>query len=308
MNAVEKILDQLPYTDGGIRRRFIGGMIFFVVLLIHWAVYDALGIVPVKNVALLDGLKQIENLQVLAVFGVCIYALGSIIDAMSEGFILRGVSITRRGINWLLDMDRISGGTRDKTRVLSFFTFAVSFCMSPLMVTAGTIMSAAGRNPLHKIGLPGKAEQRINQSPLPDKKTAQADENEPISVEAARYFKQLPESMQAGLDTPFGDQFEAAWQALIAKTPESHRPWVKRLGTRNRDIACFLSAAFLALVLSTAVSAAQMGWNHESILSSYAILCFLGWWLLGCASIVGRSIVSVLELLAVVTYEMRSEE
>lgn len=308
MNAVEKILDQLPYTDGGFRRRFIGGVIFFVVLLIHLAVYDALGISAVKNTPFHDWLKQIKNLQVLAVFGVCIYAFGSIIDAMAEGFIIRGVSITRRWINWLLPMQRTPGGKRDKTHVLSPFILTVSICMSPLMITAGTIMSAAGRNPLYKIGLPEKTERRLSQAPPPDKKTAQADENEPISVEAAQYYKQLPESMQAGLDTPFGDQFEAAWQALIAKTPESHRAWVKRLGTRNRDIACFLSAALLALILSTAVLAAKSGWDYISMLWSYGILCFLGWWLLGCASIVGRSIVSVLELLAVVTYEKRSEE
>jgi hypothetical protein len=104
------------------------------------------------------------------------------------------------------------------------------------------------------------------------------------------------------LDTPFCNQFDAAWQGLLAMLPEAQKQWAIGLSSRNRDLAAFLSSGFFALAISTGFLVGTGRLFSWAAGMSYIFLCLLAWFLFGYVSLVVRSVLAVLELSSVTPY------
>ena len=201
MSAIDQILDRLPYSDGAWRRRFISGLIFFSVVFLYGGIFDA------------KALKElvIANLstQLLFVAALLVFAIGSILDATTEGFIIRGVSLSRKVIGIIVDQVPERRGWRHK---LWFALTVLWTCLLwPVAILLGTIASSIGYNKLYRIGLIQR-------------------EDGILTTEAKQFFKKLPTSVREGLDEPFGDKFDVGWRWLLDMAPPSQKHWINRFG------------------------------------------------------------------------------
>ena len=102
MSKVTEILDRLPNADGGLRRRFISGLLFLLIILIGIFLFP--GIPPLAQV-LLDGIRA-TNLQwsvlnsisaTIILYGV-IFVVGNLIDVIADVFLYRIFSLFGRMI------------------------------------------------------------------------------------------------------------------------------------------------------------------------------------------------------------------
>jgi hypothetical protein len=94
-NTLEKLAEHLPYTDGSFRRRLITGVIFIALSMFYSLLF-------VWNVSQLQQFSQmlatinvsslIKSTQMMLIVALFVYALGALIDVISDGFIVRGVA------------------------------------------------------------------------------------------------------------------------------------------------------------------------------------------------------------------------
>src|SRR5262245_14881886 len=111
MSAIDKVIEQLPYGDGAFRRRFITGLIFVATLTVNclWYFPPGHGATAAKAFGEFIGFEPKDLLnspQALFVAAIVIFALGSIADAMIEGYIVRGVSISMVAFQFVVDVAR----------------------------------------------------------------------------------------------------------------------------------------------------------------------------------------------------------
>ena len=277
LSAIEKIIDQLPYGDGAIRRRLITGLIFIAVLSANYLIHTPSG-EPQTNVFTLGQLigfeakDLLDSPQVLFLAVIIVFAFGSILDAMIDAYIVRGVSITLLVWEWLTSlMDE-----RHWFFQMAWWvpTLLLAFILQPAAIFLCTVLNSLGLEKLASLGLTTKIK---------------------LSEPARRFYKEtLSASTQAGLDQLYGDQSASAWQRLMDRVPDRHRPWAGRLNARNHDLASFIASAILALTISYSV----IPYNSKAWLSTYIIIFLLSYLFAGSAKIVRRSTVSVLELAA----------
>jgi hypothetical protein len=105
--------------------------------------------------------------------------------------------------------------------------------------------------------------------------------------------------VQEGLDEPFGDNFDAAWQGLIVLAPAAERPWISRIASRNYDLTSFVAAGFFGLLVALCESLLRQTATLWSFGLGYGFMCLLSYILFGCFAIIGRAAISVVEVLAI---------
>jgi hypothetical protein len=224
----------------------------------------------------------IRSSQLLIVAAGFVFAAGAVIDAMTDGFIVRGAS-TSRSIHAWLSLKLFP--SHEWLRIL--FNLILFFFWPPIIVVC-TILSSSDHYVLYRVGLKDNSQKLL--------------EKKDVTKAALRIFERMPPNMQESLDTPFCNQFDAAWQGLLTMLPEPHHRWVISLWSRNRDLASFLASGYCALAISSGfLLTAGRGLFNWTAVSSYILLCVLSWLLFGYISLVVRSIFAVLELVAVTT-------
>ena len=280
MSTADEFLERLPYSDGAWRGRFISGIVFFSMVSLHgFLTHDRVAISQVGAFARLKLRTYFRACSYSLVAALLVFAIGSIIDAMTAGFIVRGVSISLKVLNGIFN--RVPMHRKWARRLWVGFTILWSFPIWPLAILVGTIVSSAGFNKLYTIGLCRNGGSFL-------------------TPEARKFFNNLPTGIREGLDEPFSDKFDAAWQGLIEMAPPSQKHWVNRLGSRNYELASFLASALIGMMASM-VFFTSAAWSIVGVFVSYSytIICILSYLFFGCISIVRRSIFSVLELLAI---------
>lgn len=98
------------------------------------------------------------------------------------------------------------------------------------------------------------------------------------------------------------------------RTADVDKLWLSRVASRNRDLASFLAASFLALFISLIVQLAfrwQMVFAPKDstliqVVVSYVVLCVNSWMLFGCVNIVCRNSSAAYMLFELSEQEKRS--
>jgi hypothetical protein len=284
MSAIDKVLERFPYTDGAWRRRFVTGLVFVFVFTFYsvlaYGEYALTSFGDLKE----SGIKDVlQSTQLLLVVILVIFAIGSIIDAITPAFIVRGASICVGILNRLFDYVPQNDPRR---KAWMCFTIVATFPFWPLAILGGTIASSAGFSPLNRLGL----------------KTHGASF---LSTDAVRVYEALPDNMKEGLDEPFGDRFDAAWRSLVEFAPVSLQQWINQIGARNYELASFLSSASIGMITSAFIYFPTLEGHSGGYYVWYAMLCLLAYLLFGCISITRSSVVSALELLAMAREKRR---
>lgn len=259
MSVLEKATEQFPLADGGLRRQLIAGLIFTFVYTINFvALLPGPGI---TSITLPNGLKAsqlLNSTSLLIALAGFVFAVGSIIDIFAEGFFMRGVSTTYRVLQILC------GKGRWWHWVWFVIVVCATICFWPLAIVVATILSTGGITKLRVADI-----TRSSTSPA--------------------WVKEL--------DEPYSNGNEFAWQALSNELAEVDKLWLSRVASRNRDLASFLAASFLALFISLIVQLAfrwqmvfaPMDSTLIQVAVSYVVLCVNSWMLFGCVNIVCRN-------------------
>lgn len=101
MTNINKFLEQFSSGDGVIRRSFVTGLIFVFTFTIHYTILSqSFNIYQLPKLLALEAKDLISSTQLLVIAAGFVFAVGSIIDAMAEGFIVRGVSISNSWLSW----------------------------------------------------------------------------------------------------------------------------------------------------------------------------------------------------------------
>lgn len=212
-DGLEKIAEKIPYSEGGLRRRFTsGGMIVFAVLFL---IYES----PTSSLETLTAKDLIASPVIALGLLVLIYAIGNIVEMIGELFIVRAVGETvwagNRANEWW-------GRRSIPVRLLVFI---------PLVYFAGFYFY------YHILrGLVGVSRYRWEVDKF-------------LSAKATRYFHNLPETIQNGLAHPLGDHFDSAWKYLQVHSTEEGKQWLVKLDSRNKDILTITSSLIVVLLL-----------------------------------------------------------
>lgn len=285
MTVVDKIIEQIPYGDGAIRRSFITGLIFITVFISSCAWNFPNGAQKIVDFGKIIGFEPKDLLtspQALFVAAIVLFAFGAIADAMIDGYIVRGVSMSLFVFNYIISPSK-DWSTLERV-CYWIVILLLAFLFFPLTILICTLLNSLGVEKLYMIGLTQNKESGLANS----KKTL-------LSEQAFSFYRnRLSITTQKGLDQLYGDQSASAWQRLMDYIPKHHRPWFVRLNARNRDLASFIAAAMFSLILSYPV----IPWNLSKWLVIYVIIFFLSYLFAGCAKIVQRSTVSILEFAA----------
>src|SRR5262245_31280118 len=106
-SAIDKILDRLGYRDGAWRRAFVSGLIFL-------ALVASYRVPPFESLAQSAGaIDLLKNTQALVVVTLLIFATGFVVDGVSRGFVVRGVSVTT---SWIDNISRLVGNAGGRSR------------------------------------------------------------------------------------------------------------------------------------------------------------------------------------------------
>jgi hypothetical protein len=92
-----------------------------------------------------------------------------------------------------------------------------------------------------------------------------------FTARAQRYFCTLPEFVRAGLQAPFGDNYEVAWRLLENDAGPTGVAWLRSLQERTRDVLAIVTALFFSNVIVGYVY--RVGGNAtEAVVSQIAML------------------------------------
>ncbi|MDJ0509355.1 MAG: hypothetical protein QNJ64_08895 [Crocosphaera sp.] len=282
MSNIDKFLEQFYSGDGVIRRSFVTGLIFVFAFTINYTIISqSVDIYQLPKLLGIQAKSLVSSTQFLVIAAGFVFAVGSIIDAMVEGFIVPGVSISNSWLTWMFNkVDK-----EQKLRRVIHVTFVImfSFLFWPIAIILGTIINSAGYKQLYKLGL-------------------KDEYNKLLSHRARVFYSKMNEHICEGLNEPYGDKFESAWQIVVSVLPQFHQLWINRVVTRNKDIASFLSSSLLALSISALLGILSIGKLTLLLFFSYFAICVICYLLFGYFTLIQRMIVSLIEILAI-SYE-----
>jgi hypothetical protein len=284
-----KLIDRLLYSDIGLRRRLITGTTFFTTLIVYGFAFRIESLFPIKSATLpVNFIELAKSTQLTILILLLLYAMGALIEVVSDGFVVRGAA----------RMSLFIGNHHFRWLPLWPLLFIYGLIQSTRKQVKYTIdLDNVQGHPEHSGGV---------------------DIREPLSTEAANLLARLPSHVRAGLDEPFGGKFDAAWQTVLLLTPAAQKQWVADLRSSNHETSSFLSAAFAATTFYFCLYlnlSRQHIWNGFWAAYStrtwgdcigviapgtglYLMLIFIAYLFLGFLSLVRRSIASTLEFIA----------
>lgn len=214
MSSIEKIIDRIPYSDGGFRRRLSAGVIVVMGAVFFISINRNVSTEPLE--------KLITNPTVAIILVVLTYALGGLVEAIAELFVTRLTG----NLAWAWSQPR-----RIANRVHRFLQpFVLIFSFYPgiffiLMAEFGKAM--AGKSSFSWDDL---------------------DEN--FHKDSRTFFAELPEVVRIGLQKPFGEFSDLAWHYLVKLGDQSTAALLRRLEARNKDVLVIVTALSIFLVLA----------------------------------------------------------
>ncbi len=207
------LVERLPYSDGGARRRFIAGGTLVIGITVLFQ--DSIG-------AQFEGLntKTIISSPVLAAgLLLIIYAIGSIVELFGEFFFIRAAS----GLFWAIKLPYY----RSKKLPQSYIMRIVAYFVVPLSAPWFFIKGLFGVTD-YEISLAGR-----------------------LSPKAKEILENLPERIALGLTKPVGDESELALKYMVEMFEEEQdKKWARLLVRRTKDISATTTSLFLVLLLA----------------------------------------------------------
>jgi hypothetical protein len=278
VTGFDKLLDRIPYASGAWRRRLISGVIFcgeillFTVFVLPSSFWERAAIG--RTLASRIDSSILRNGPFLILLVLLVYALGALVDVISDGFVVRGVS--------------------EMPGIISRLPLPLKIAIGlvwPLLLLAAVVKSSFART-TYELDL-GK---RKANAPTPTKDDSF---REALSEDALRFYEnRLHGNVRIGLNEPFGGKAEAAWQALIYLTPDPHKSWTASLDSRNHETSSFLSAALFGTSACVFLYVFGSSRHFLGFALLYGLLWLISYLFLGYLHIVRRSIASMLEFLA----------
>lgn len=211
MAALDKILDRVPYSDGGFRRRLSAGGI--VAISVFYSLSE-------RDIVNLDSVKEIlTSPTFFVVLVLMIYAFGSLIEVLAELFISRLTG----NIAWAVQTpNRLS---MKVNKYLRPFVWCLAVYPGIIIWILIAFANAFG----------GRSDFRW--TTLKDG----------LHEEGFKFFENLPKTVKLGLTEPFGEYGSLAWNYLLSIEEGAKTKTLRRLETRNKDILVLVTALSIIL-------------------------------------------------------------
>lgn len=222
-SKLSNIFERLPYSDGGYRRRLIGGGILIAGIIItnYQSVASFLG----QKINLLDVLLNpvaiATALLLLYSLGVIIETLGSLFFSRAIAGVLSAIAFSNEFFPWFPCRWRWHPGERG----LSFPSIIVLWPVRLVLAIWRFVRGAIGKD-YYSMGI-----------------------IDSLSQEAQIYFRKLPNKVQLGIDLPQGEYNELADKWILDCLPTiSDRKWARTLLSRLKESLVITTSLSLLLI------------------------------------------------------------
>jgi len=219
---LELLLDKLPYSDGGGRRRFVaGGMFLIGIAILNWSSFQG---VLGTQIQVMDLLK---STVVLAGSVLIVYSLGMIIELFGEVFMIRAAS----GFLWAFNYPNRKISKSEKysadNKAYKYIYFILYSMLVPLLAWYEFIRGFFG-NSSYSITL---------KEPL-------------LSTEAEKLIESFPDKVREGITMPVGKNSTLAFKYLPDQLVNSQDSlWAKKLISRTKEISTVTTTLVVLAVI-----------------------------------------------------------
>jgi uncharacterized integral membrane protein len=216
MSVIEKVIERVPYADGGFRRRVTSGLIVLVSIGVSF--------VSVNNasVNLEFYVKQFSSPTVLILISLLMYATGGLVEVFAELFVTR---ITGNTVSAYVS-------TFQSVKKYHFIIRPLAYLIAIYAATIKMYYEWAK-------ALVGKSSYRW-------------ESEKELSEHSNNYFESLPSIVKAGFNDPFGEYSELSWKYFSSsETSIEISKYALELRSKNRDMLVITTSIIIAL---TAIS------------------------------------------------------
>lgn len=278
MAAAEKLLEKVPYFEGGFRRRLAAGGLIVLPTTVGLAIQRHAEL----KVLGLSGAEVVTSPSVLVTLVLMIYVCGTVSEVFGEIFVARIAG----NVAWAASYPfrRVPLEQRLANKLLSYVKIGLLFnFVVPWLIYLEFIKGVFGVSSYSWKDLPSR-----------------------LSEPASATFHLMPTIVRTAVAAPFGLHGEIAWRYLSASGDADQRSWIRSLESRNKEVLVTLTALIVSLSFL-----ASLFWPRNSpetadsvgqYLGIYAVFQVAAFFLLALFAAyfltVQKSIISAIEVVA----------
>ncbi len=212
-STADKLVDKLPYADGSGRRRFIAGSIILAgFTLFYWSEVQS----SLVGISFLDILR---NPIVIGGIIVIIYALGNIIEILSDYFLLRIVGGIYQAFN---------DYSIQRNRAKNFLQRIAAPLFLPVRIGLGIGAGVSGNSTYH------------------------VDLFASLSRKAWVNYKGFPSRVRRGFRYPIGNETDLSVKYVLNHMQnEEDKKWARKLINRSKEVAVLTTSLFFLIAYAT---------------------------------------------------------
>ena len=273
MSTLDKIVDRIPYSDGGFRRRMTGGSIVTVAIgITAWGLFgsqERLEYIASSGIG-----NVMYSPAILALLLVIIHAIGGTIEVFAELFVARIAG----NMAWSVQRPRVIVAVKFRAirGILSFIYFA----LLPFFSMYGLVCAFFGKS-------------LYNWNNIKDH----------LSKEAVTRYDSFPHIVRQSLKDPFGKRRAFLW-IYFGSSDNSNdgMALTRRLDSRNHDLLSVITSVMILPVISSFYLV--YSWVSGSSVEEVVALFVLAFYLLsfaiyillyGYIMMIRQSIVTIIE-------------
>lgn len=216
MTMIEKIVERIPYSDGGFRRRMTAGAV--ILLGSAMALYLNIQSVPLS----FEDAKQILSSPIVGIILLLlVYAIGGLVEVIAELFITRLTGNTARA--FILPIQMYKNFPVFFRRIFQVFTYY------PGMIFL--LYAEWGK------ALIGKSSYRWH------------DLEKSLQPKTRKHFKLYPDIVKKGLEDPFGKYGELSWRYFCNNGTDEEKSLARKLENRNKDTLVIVTSLMIATAI-----------------------------------------------------------
>lgn len=223
MTMIEKIVERIPYSDGGFRRRMTAGAV--ILLGSAMALRGNIQSAPLS----FEDAKQILSSPIVGIILLLlVYAIGGLVEVIAELFITRLTGNTAWA--FIAPTQMYKKFPVFVRRIFQAFTYY------PGMIFL--LYAEWGK------ALIGKSSYRWH------------DLEKSLQPKTRNHFKSYPDIVKKGLEDPFGKYGELAWRYFSNHGTDEEKSLARKLENRNKDTLVIVTSLMIAtaiIILSSVI-------------------------------------------------------
>lgn len=216
MAALEKIVERIPYSDGGFRRRMTAGAI-----VVLGAAFSQSLKIQALSISFKDASELINSTFVGIILLLLVYAIGGLVEVLAELFVSRLTGNTAWAI--IAPKNMYKKYPSFIRKIFQAFTYYPGIIF--------LLYAAWGR------AIIGKSSYRWH------------DLEKTLQPNTRAHYKLYPDIIKKGLEDPFGVYGELAWRYFSNHGTHEEMSFARKLENRNKDILVIVTSLMIVMTI-----------------------------------------------------------